>query len=226
MAIRDRTELEAGRNPFQARVARIGHIGIAVRDLDATVEFYRRHIGLRLTERFEYPADDVGHGVAVTAGAFMRSGNDHHCISFFAVRNASGAKAEDGSNPYGLHHIAFEMGTPLDLLAKYREFRAAGLPIINARSGGPGNQPRFYATDPDGNLLEFFWGIDQIGWDNRPRDYPEIEEIDLEKFDFDAFVRRRERDAAERVSANISPSAGFTDLAAKTLRPEQRRAGR
>jgi catechol 2,3-dioxygenase len=60
-----------------------------------------------------------------------------------------------------------------------------------ARIGGPGNQPRFYTRDPDGNLLEFYWGIDQIGWDGVPRPYPPITEIDLEKFDFQAFDRTR-----------------------------------
>lgn len=179
---------------IQVRVARIGHVGIAVRDIDATLDFYTRFVGLRLTERFDYGEDEVGHGVAVISGAFVRSDHVHHCISFFALRKGFEAKGE--GHAYGLHHLAFELRTPADLLAKFREFKAAGIPIVNARIGGPGNQPRFYARDPEGNLLEFYWGIDEIGWTGQPRDYPPIQEIDLEAFDFAGFERERERAAA------------------------------
>jgi len=174
----------------QPRASRIGHIGIAVRDLDRTVEFYSQYVGLRLTERFDYPEDEVGHGVHVTAGAFVRCDATHHCISFFALKDGN-EPVEDG-HAYGLHHIAFEMRTPAELLSMYRTFKAAEIPIVNARRGGPGNQPRFYARDPDGNLIEFYWGIDTVGWDGQPRAYAPIEEIDLEAFDFEGFERTRD----------------------------------
>ena len=51
------------------------------------------------------------------------------------------------------------------------------------------------AFDPDGNLLEFYWGIDKIGWEGAARGYDPIEGIDLLNFDFDAYVEQRERDA-------------------------------
>jgi catechol 2,3-dioxygenase len=175
-------------------VARIGHVGITVADLDRTVEFYCRFLGLRLTERFDYGESDAGHGTDVIAGAFVRCDSTHHCISFFVRRD--GGEASARGRELGLHHLAFEMRTAEDLLAKYREFRAAGIPIVNARTGGPGNQPRFYATDPDGNLLEFYWGIDSIGWDGRPREYGPIEEIELEDFDFEAYEQQRDTAAA------------------------------
>lgn len=179
---------------MQVKATRIGHIGIAVRDLDKTLEFYERWVGLRLTERFEYPDQEVGHGVTVKAGAFVRCDGAHHCISFFVPRDEL-LVTSNGRLPLGLHHLAFEMATPEQLLEKYREFQREDIAIVNARQGGPGNQPRFYVRDPDGNLLEFYWGIDSIGWDGRPREYGPIEEIDLERFDFDEFERRRESDA-------------------------------
>ena len=86
--------------------------------------------------------------------------------------------------------------TPQELLAKYREFRQEGLDIVNARRGGPGNQPRFYARDPDGNLLEFYWGMDTVGGEGRPRAHSAIAEIDLEQFDFEAFEREQQSAAA------------------------------
>ena len=68
---------------MQTKVTRMGHIGITVADLDRSVDFYTRQLGLRLTERFLYPEDEVGHGVAVAAGAFVRCDATHHCISIF-----------------------------------------------------------------------------------------------------------------------------------------------
>jgi len=175
---------------------KIGHIGIAVRDLDRSVQFYTEVLGLRLTERFDYEQQEIGHGTTVAAGAFVRCDSTHHCISIFRVKDELAAAAGPPTVT-GLHHIAFEISTPEDLLGLYRHLKRNRVQIVNARHGGPGNQPRFYAHDPDGHLLEFYWGIDEIGWDGRPRAYPPIAEIDLEAFDFDDFVAERERAALE-----------------------------
>ncbi|UGS37266.1 VOC family protein [Capillimicrobium parvum] len=182
---------------MQVRVRNIGHIGITVRDLDRSVDFYTGVLGMRLTERFQYPADEVGHGVTVAAGAFVRCNATHHAISIFQLKDGLITDdAPDGSAlGIGLHHIAFELATPGELLAKLREMREAGVQIVNCRKGGPGNQPRFYARDPDGHLLEFYWGIDEIGWDGIAREYEPIQEIDLDEFDFEAYLEQREEHA-------------------------------
>ena len=188
--------LHRGARASEPRPLRIGHLGIVVADLDRAVSFYTEVVGLRLTERFEYPPDVVGHGVTVAAGAFVRCDSAHHCISIFTLRSdVEHAEHAAGLAP-GLHHIAFELPTPEDLLAKLRAVQARGIEIVNARRGGPGNQPRFYIRDPDGNLVEFYWGIDQVEWEGRARPHGPIEEIDLERFDFAGFARAREADAA------------------------------
>jgi catechol 2,3-dioxygenase-like lactoylglutathione lyase family enzyme len=178
-------------------VARLGHIGITVKDIDRTVAFYERYLGLRLTEKFEYEENRIGHGARVQAGAFMRCDTTHHELSIFRMRSdILPAEAPDASHPaIGTHHIAFELSSPEDLKGLYVLMREGGVPIVNCRIGGPGNQPRFYARDPDGILLEFYWGIDQVGWDGMARAYPPIQEIDLLALDFDAFITQREADA-------------------------------
>ncbi|MFE3059525.1 VOC family protein [Nocardia sp. NPDC059239] len=181
------------------RVARLGHVGIAVSDLDRSVDFYTDVLGMRLTEIFRYGENEVGHGVAVLAGAFVRGWEDtiHHRISIFTLRDPSPQRPD--ARALGLHHIAFEMDSSQDLVDLYQRFKEREVPIINARIGGPGNQPRFYGLDPDLNLLEFYWNIDHIGWDGIPRAYPPIENIELEDFDFDAYSAHREAQAeAER----------------------------
>lgn len=184
---------------MQAGAVRIGHLGIVVGDLERAIDFYTR-VGLRLTERFEY-AEEIGHGVAVSAAAFMRCDEAHHSLSIFTLRNLGRSPDDRPLAPerelgYGLHHIAFELTTPENLLAKYRQLKEAGAPIVSARRGGPGNQPRFYARDPDGHLLEFYWGIDRVDWeDGRLPRFDPVEEIDLEQFDFEGFAREQ-RDRA------------------------------
>ncbi len=174
-------------------VARLGHVGIAVRDMQRSIDFYTSVLGLKLSEQFDYN-NKKGHGVAVLAGAFIRSDTTHHCLSIFKLRDAVEPPA---AHHIGLHHIAFEMRSSEDLLEMYRRFHDQEIPIVNARIGGPGNQPRFYGLDPDGNLLEFYWNIDQIGWDGIPRPYAPIQEVELESFDFEAYEVERERIAAE-----------------------------
>jgi catechol 2,3-dioxygenase len=195
-------------------VGLVGHIGLAVRDLDESVRFYTEVLGMQLTERFEYPQEEVGHGVEVTAGAFVRCESRHHALSLFALRIPP--KGEVYGHPYGLHHIAFEMPTPDALLAMYRHFRASGATFVEARIGGPGNQPRFYGRDPDGNLIEVYWGIDRIGWDGVPREYPPIQSIDLERFDFEAFEFDRRAAAAAQSGRDGDRATSLASTATAT----------
>jgi catechol 2,3-dioxygenase-like lactoylglutathione lyase family enzyme len=160
---------------------RLGHVAIVASDLERSLAFYVELVGLRLTEHIEYPGADEGHGATVARGAFLGCDEAHHRLAIFVLRGA-GDPAVGG----GLHHLAFELPTPEALLAKLHELRAAGVEIVNHRKGGPGNQPRFYARDPDGHLVEFYWGMDTIApGDPLPAHEP-ITEIDLAGYDFAA----------------------------------------
>jgi catechol 2,3-dioxygenase len=74
---------------------------------------------------------------------------------------------------------------------------------VIGRIGGPGNQARFYMRDPENNLVEFYWNIDQIGWDGLTRPYAPIQETDLATLDIDAY---------EESKALSVPRAELTDL--------------
>jgi catechol 2,3-dioxygenase len=188
---------------MEPRVSKLGHIGITVRDVDRTIDFYTKYLGMKLTEKFVYPPDRLGHGVAVAEGAFIRCDVTHHEMSIFRMREdiVPSGTPDAPRFGFGLHHIAFELDSPKALLALFTKMRDGGVEIVNSRKGGPGNQPRFYARDPDGNLLEFYWGIDKIGWQGVPRRYDGIEEIDLFSFGFDEYERTRRQDAE---AANVS----------------------
>jgi len=117
-------------------------------------------------------------------GAWLRSGADHHCLVLFSLRRPA---ARAPGLTVGLHHFGFEVGGLADILAAHRALAARGVPA-EARIGGPGWQVRLYFHDPDGNQVELYWDMDQIGWEGRSRPYAPVEVIDLESFDLDAYL--------------------------------------
>jgi catechol 2,3-dioxygenase len=162
------------------RPRRLGHVGLLVRDMERMVEFYRSVLGLEVSDRLDYP-----EGTGVVAGTWLRCNTDHHVLALFALRGApAGEQAGGGS----LHHLAFELGTFAELRGAARLLRERGVPVQAVRQGGPGCQLRVYLRDPEGNVVELYWALDQIGWDGRSRPYPPIEDVDLETIDLGAFA--------------------------------------
>lgn len=170
--------------------------------MEESLRFYTESLGFKLTEQFAYPTEEIGHGRIVHRAAFLRVGPDHHAISLFTYRD--GVVTAGVGPQYGLHHMAFEVPTTEALIELFNECRDAGVNIVNARTGGPGNQPRFYVTDPDGNLIEFYWNIDLVDWEGEIPDHEPIQQIDLDTFDFAAHVEMRKELAASHGDSPVS----------------------
>ena len=167
------------------RPRRLGHVGLGVRDMERMVEFYRSVLGLEVSDRMDYP-----DGAEMVAGTWLRCSTAPHVVALF-----SGREAPDGAPPaglglpgLGLHHLAFELSTFEELRQAARELREREVPVQAIRQGGPGCQLRVYLRDPEGNLVELYWALDQIGWDGRSRPHPPIEEVDLETIDLEGFL--------------------------------------
>jgi methylmalonyl-CoA/ethylmalonyl-CoA epimerase len=111
-----------------ARILRIDHIAVAVKDLDAGIASYRRILGAELIERTELSIQGsrmlaaylkIGDGLVVLDGAAEPGG----FIAKFIERRGE-----------GLHHIAVVVD---DLDAYVRELEAAGVRIPHRESLGP-----------------------------------------------------------------------------------------
>ena len=167
------------------RPRRLQHIGLVARDLERMVEFYCEVLGLQVSDRMPYPED-----YPIREGVFLRCNTDHHVISMFGLRNplAAGESSRREDKP-GMHHVAFELGSFEELRDAIRSIRARDLPVRSVRHGGPGCQLRIYFWDPEDNLIELYWALDQIGWDGRSRPWPPMEEVDIETFDVEAWLR-------------------------------------
>lgn len=111
-----------------ARILRIDHVAVAVKDLDAGIASYRRILGAELIERAELSIQGsrmlaaylkVGDGLIVLDGAADPGG----FIAKFIERRGE-----------GLHHI----GVVVDDLDEYvRDLEAAGVRIPHRESLGP-----------------------------------------------------------------------------------------
>jgi catechol-2,3-dioxygenase len=161
------------------RPERIAHIGLVSRDLERFVSFYEEVLGFQVSDRMPYPEDSP-----YFEGVWMRCNSDHHVISVFGLRETpTEAVSPRVKTAPGLHHIAYKMQSFEDLQRITRYVREHEIPIQGSRTGGPGNQLRLYFWDPDDNMIEVYWALDQIGWDGRARPYPPVTPIDLETMD-------------------------------------------
>jgi catechol-2,3-dioxygenase len=122
------------------RVVELGHVSLSVRDLEASVRFYRDVLGLRETGR--------GKGGRI---AFLSAGVPHHDVSLEQAR-LDGAIPTRGAP--GLYHIAFRIGSgPEELAAARRAMAGQGLEPFGDAAG---DRPCFCVRDPDGHTLELY----------------------------------------------------------------------
>jgi catechol 2,3-dioxygenase len=133
---------------------KIGHVVLNVSDLEASVRFYTEVLGLQISDR--YPDTMVPGGMV-----FMRCNTDHHGVAL-----VGGAIKLERTT---LNHFAFEVGSPDDVFRARAWLRERGVPIVFEGRRRAGCQLAVEFQDPDGNNLEIYWGLDQIGTGGQAR---------------------------------------------------------
>ena len=134
--------------PVRFEVRKIGHVVLNVTDLEAAVRFYTEVLGLKVSDR--YPDTMVPGGMV-----FLRCNPDHHGVAL-----VGGASKLDRSS---LNHFAFEVGTIDEVFRARAWLRQQGVPIHFEGRRRAGCQLAVEFKDPDGNNLEIYWGLDQLG---------------------------------------------------------------
>ena len=134
--------------PQQFQLRKLGHVVLNVTDLDASVRFYTEVLGLEVSDR--YPDSMVPGGMV-----FMRCNADHHGVALVG----GAGKSERTS----LNHFAFEVATLDEVFRTRTWLRKHGVPIVFEGRRRAGCQIAVEFQDPDGNNLEIYWGIDQVG---------------------------------------------------------------
>ncbi|MDB5795415.1 MAG: dioxygenase [Noviherbaspirillum sp.] len=125
----------------RARPRRLGHLIKFTPDVNRSVDFYTRVLGMKVSDR--------AHDIL----AFLRgsAGGDHHMLAF--------AK----SSHTGLHHMSFEVGDIDEIELGAQNLLRAGYKDGFGLGRHIGGSNYFhYVRDPWNSLIEYFWDIDMI----------------------------------------------------------------
>jgi methylmalonyl-CoA/ethylmalonyl-CoA epimerase len=127
--------------------SQIHHVGVAVADLDASIELYRRALGAELVHR----ASSESEGIEA---ALLRVGSDEIEL-MSALRDDSPVGKFMAKRGPGLHHVAYGVK---DIDLALAEARAAGLELIDAepRIGLNGRRIAFVHPKSLGGVLTEF----------------------------------------------------------------------
>lgn len=132
------------------RPRRLGHANIFVSDLQRSLAFYNKVLGLELV-RLE-PEIEAG---------FLSAGSTHHDIGLMQAANkpriglGGHVQIPTGRGTRaGLNHLGWEMESEAELVAAYRRALAAGVEVNRTTDHQISHS--VYMYDPDGNLNEFY----------------------------------------------------------------------
>jgi len=146
-------------------MSEVGHVGIHVSDMDRSVAFYRKVVGLKVT--------GLWGTAAKGRQCFMRIDTMHHNLVLNELPAEVDRSGLDGSDTAkrragGLHHIAFGFPDREAWLNAIDHVRSCGIdlvhgPLVHAPEGlpeggfiGGSGSHAFYFLDPDGNRIEFY----------------------------------------------------------------------
>lgn len=118
------------------RPAHFAHFVIRVRDLQSSIDWYEKVIGMEIVHRGEKLA-------------FMSYDDEHHRVALAETPVEHSAP----SGAPGLDHVAYTFETLGDLLSTYRRLEASGIKPYLPINHGPTTS--LYYRDPDDNGIEF-----------------------------------------------------------------------
>ena len=142
--------------PF--KVVRLGPVGLFCSDVADAERFYRRILGLALTEAVEL---DGGRCV------YLRANTEHHSLALLPLA----LRERLGLSPHTtLAWLGLQLATYRQLRRAADFLRAEGVPFVEVPPEVvPGIDYALWAQDPDGHAVMLYFGMEQIGWDGRPR---------------------------------------------------------
>ncbi|ASL42764.1 Catechol-2,3-dioxygenase [Burkholderia sp. AD24] len=161
------------------RPKRLGHMVLMVRDIQKSARFYTDVLGLKVS-------DWIGDQMV-----FLRAGSDHHDLALAQLPKDS-ADFDDlprYSRP-GLEHFSYLIDSYEEMERSVKVLQEHGVEIVRGIGRhGPGDNLFLVFKDPDGNNVEVYCEMTQIG--ERDAHEPQVWERTIESFDqyrFERFV--------------------------------------
>jgi catechol 2,3-dioxygenase-like lactoylglutathione lyase family enzyme len=127
-------------------MARIRHIALVVKDLEATADFYTKALGLQRSEMSEGP----------TARRIYLS-DGHVNIALLQYKGETGSGLKDASSFVGLHHFGFQVE---DLAENQQQIEDAGGQFFFDLGKPDDDDFERKFRDPNGIIFD----INQKGW--------------------------------------------------------------
>jgi catechol 2,3-dioxygenase-like lactoylglutathione lyase family enzyme len=117
------------------KIERIDHLNITVADIDRSIEFYNRVLGMR--------AEHIGEGRAALLFGQQKIHLDQ-----------AGSKAAMAGDKRMPAHICFVTDAPATEIAAHMERCGVPVRMRGPRAGAIGTIQSVYIDDPDGNSIE------------------------------------------------------------------------
>jgi catechol 2,3-dioxygenase-like lactoylglutathione lyase family enzyme len=148
-------DAEAAGSPVN--VKKIGHVVFKARDIEASTKFWTEVMGFHVSDR-----NEIGM-------VFFRTASDHHTIALAPAKDSSEVHSKEGP---GFDHCAMEIGSVRELFKIRDHLKKHGVKIVFEGRRGAGCNVGIEFLDPDGNMIELYASMDQIGWEgeSRPRE--------------------------------------------------------
>ena len=142
--------------PF--KIVRVGPVRLFVNDIETVLPFYRDVLGLAVTEEVVWS----GHRCV-----FLRANTEHHSIALYPVALRAELGLHAGTT---LMSFGFQLGSYAQLKDAITFLKDEGVTIKHLPPElFPGIDYCAFAIDPDGHAIQLYCGIEQVGWDGRPR---------------------------------------------------------
>ena len=143
--------------PF--KITKIGPVGLFCNDIQAALSFYRDILGFIETEKIEFKGYPC---------VFLRNNTEHHSLALYPIdlRKELNCREDTQLFTFGIR------------LANYQQLKNA---VMFFRENGctvredipqelyPGIDYSAFVMDPDGQLIQLYAYMEQVGWDGKPR---------------------------------------------------------
>jgi catechol 2,3-dioxygenase-like lactoylglutathione lyase family enzyme len=172
-------EVGGVRMPRPFKIRRFGHFGFNLERLDDAVSFYTDELGFQVTDdtnlfdMVDGPALGWARRVVTDPRmVFTSNSSDHHALLLthksFGTLFGNDAVAKDNT----VSQITWQVGTLDEVLDGAEYLRARNVRTVRVGRDMPGSNWHVYFLDPDGNTLELYYGMEQIGWDRTSKPVP------------------------------------------------------
>jgi catechol 2,3-dioxygenase-like lactoylglutathione lyase family enzyme len=156
--------------PFKIR--RLGHFGFNVTKLEEARHFYGDLLGFTISDKADFsraPWFPKDAGLGDAHGYFMRYGTDHHAMVLFSKPVMDQRADRKFAPEVTINQITWQCGSLKEIGDAHSYFQDQQVRVQRVGRDMPGSNWHVYVYDPDGHTNEFYYGIEQVGWNQKSK---------------------------------------------------------